>query len=302
MAGEKVKYEDPSSLKSFIAGGIGGMVEVTVGHPLDTVKVRLQAMPPPLPGQPAVFTNMFQCIRSTLHNEGVRGLYRGLLSPLAAITPMCAVYFLGYSTGKKLQMKNSDDILSLRQHFVAGMMGGVYSCPMCAPVERVKCVMQIQRESKLTSKYSSSWDCARQLYRQGGVATLYRGTIATLLRDAPASGINFLTYEWFLRVLTPEGKCHHDLNPMKTMAAGGFAGVFCHASTVPMDTIKSRYQTAPDGVYSGALSVAKEMIKEEGLLRIFRGATPILIRSFPANAGCFLGYETAIKLMNYLSL
>ena len=39
MAGEKVKYEDPSSLKSFIAGGIGGMVEVTVGHPLDTVKV-----------------------------------------------------------------------------------------------------------------------------------------------------------------------------------------------------------------------------------------------------------------------
>ena len=32
---------------------------------------------------------------------------------------------------------------SLRQHFVAGMMGGVYSCPMCAPVERVKCVMQV---------------------------------------------------------------------------------------------------------------------------------------------------------------
>jgi len=39
MEGEKVKYEDPSLLKSFVAGVIGGIVEVTVGHPLDTVKV-----------------------------------------------------------------------------------------------------------------------------------------------------------------------------------------------------------------------------------------------------------------------
>jgi len=58
-----------------------------------------------------VFNSTFQCIHSTLHKEGVRGLYRGLLSPLAGITPIYAVFFLGYSTGKKLQMKNKNDLL-----------------------------------------------------------------------------------------------------------------------------------------------------------------------------------------------
>jgi len=36
--------------KNFVAGGVGGMAAVLSGHPFDTVKVRLQTMPMPLPG------------------------------------------------------------------------------------------------------------------------------------------------------------------------------------------------------------------------------------------------------------
>ena len=59
-------------------------------------------MPQPLPGQPAMFTGTFDCIQLTVRKEGIRGLYRGLLSPLAGITPIFALYFLGYSAGKRL--------------------------------------------------------------------------------------------------------------------------------------------------------------------------------------------------------
>ena len=38
-------------------------------------------------------------------------------------------------------------------------------------------------------KYSSSLDCARQLYRQGGITNLYRGTMATLLRGTVTGGM-----------------------------------------------------------------------------------------------------------------
>jgi len=41
----------------------------------------------------------------------VRGVYRGMLSPLMGVTPVYCLYFLGYSTGKRLQMKNNDDVL-----------------------------------------------------------------------------------------------------------------------------------------------------------------------------------------------
>jgi len=37
----KVKYKEPSFLKSFISGGVGGVAILLVGHPMDTVKVSL---------------------------------------------------------------------------------------------------------------------------------------------------------------------------------------------------------------------------------------------------------------------
>ncbi len=40
--------------KNFVAGGVGGVGAVLSGHPFDTIKVRLQTMPVPLPGD-----NMF---------------------------------------------------------------------------------------------------------------------------------------------------------------------------------------------------------------------------------------------------
>ena len=53
---------------------------------------------------------------------------------------------------------------------------------------------QVQRGSKQMSQYSSSWNCARQLYHQGGVTTLYRGTMVTLLRGMMSSeGVVMMT-------------------------------------------------------------------------------------------------------------
>lgn len=35
---------------------------------------------------------------------------------------------------------------------------------------------------KEKAKYKSAFDCARQLYREGGMRSIYKGTAATLLR------------------------------------------------------------------------------------------------------------------------
>ncbi|RWS01840.1 congested-like trachea protein isoform X2 [Dinothrombium tinctorium] len=42
------------------------------------------------------------------------------------------------------------------------------------------------------------------------------------------------------------------------------------------------------------------MMKEEGLGALYKGATPVFIRAFPANAACFYGFEFATKLLNRL--
>ena len=43
------KSDGKGGIKSFIAGGFGGICVVLSGHPFDTIKVRMQTMP--LPGK-----------------------------------------------------------------------------------------------------------------------------------------------------------------------------------------------------------------------------------------------------------
>lgn len=70
-----------------------------------------------------------------------------------------------------------------------------------APGERIKCLLQIQLDKGSGSvvsggkHYAGPVDVVRQLYREGGLRSIFRGTSATLLRDAPASAAYFVTYE-----------------------------------------------------------------------------------------------------------
>lgn len=60
--------------------------------------------------------------------------------------------------------------------------------------------------------------------------------------DVPASGMYFMTYEWLKRMLSPEGK-EGELSPLRTIVAGGFAGMFNWLVAIGPDVLKSRLQT-----------------------------------------------------------
>ena len=49
-------------------------------------------------------------------------------------------------------------------------------------------------------------DCAKKLYKEGGIRSIYKGTAATALRDVPASGVYFATYDWFKKALADPAK------------------------------------------------------------------------------------------------
>lgn len=291
----------PSAIKDFIAGGVGGVCTVVAGHPLDTVKVRLQTMPKPLPGQPPMFTGTFDCLAKTVSKEGFFGLYKGMAAPITGVAPIFAICFLGFGIGKRLQQKHENEELTYFQLFKAGMLAGVFTTVIMAPGERIKCLLQIQQEANVNErKYKGPVDCAKKIYKEGGIRSVYRGTMATLLRDVPATGMYFTSYEWLQRILTPEGHDRSEMSIWRTIFAGGMAGIFNWSVAIPPDVIKSRLQTAPQGMYpNGVRDVVRHIIKEEGVTSFYKGFTPIMLRAFPANAACFLGYEVCLKFLNW---
>uniref|UniRef100_UPI00398E7300 mitochondrial carnitine/acylcarnitine carrier protein isoform X1 n=1 Tax=Pristiophorus japonicus TaxID=55135 RepID=UPI00398E7300 len=307
MSAEKKEISRPppqqavSPVKNFFAGGFGGMCLVFAGHPLDTIKVRLQTQPKPLPGQSPMFKGTFDCFRKTLVGEGVRGLYKGMAAPIIGVTPMFAVCFFGFGLGKKLQQKKPDDILTYPQLFGAGMLSGVFTTAIMTPGERIKCLLQIQAATG-DKKYAGPLDCAKQIYNTSGIRGIYKGTVLTLMRDVPASGMYFMTYEWLKYSLTPEGQSASDLSVPRILFAGGMAGIFNWAVAIPPDVLKSRFQTAPEGLYpNGFRDVLRELVRDEGIGSLYKGFTAVMLRAFPANAACFLGFEVAMKFLNWIA-
>ena len=105
-----------------------------------------------------------------------------------------------------------------------------------APFERVKVLLQLQGQKQLgpgeKPKYSGGTDVVRQLYKEGGIRSVYRGSVMTLARDGPGSAVYFATYETIKRRLTPkdENGKPGKLSIPAVMAAGGAAGVEQNAS------------------------------------------------------------------------
>lgn len=57
---------------------------------------------------------------------------------------------------------------------------------------------------------------------------------------------------------------------------------------------------APEGKYPrGIRDIFPILLKEEGPKGFFKGIAPVMIRAFPANAACFMGFEVALSFLNW---
>lgn len=293
----KAQKQATSGLKSFLAGGFGGISCVLVGHPFDLIKVRLQT------AKPGVYNGVLDCARKTVRADGLRGLYRGMVPPLVGVTPVFAVSFWGYNLGKNLVYKftpnRASPELSLTEISLAGAFSAAPTTLLMAPMERVKVVLQVQGQEGSTA-YKGPVDAIKGIYREGGIKSLFRGTGATLLRDAPGSAAYFFAYEWTKRLLTPKGSKPEDLKVASVLFAGGMAGVAMWTIAIPPDVLKSRLQSAPPGTYSGIWDVFRKTIATDGPKALFKGWGAAMLRAIPANAATFMGYEVSLKIMNMI--
>ncbi|KAK3379167.1 mitochondrial carrier domain-containing protein [Lasiosphaeria ovina] len=292
-----------AQLRSLAAGGFGGVCAVVVGHPFDLVKVRMQT------AEKGVYSSAVDVVRKSVARDGLRrGLYAGVSAPLLGVTPMFAVSFWGYDLGKSIVRSTStvaaDGNLSIAQISAAGFFSAIPMTAITAPFERVKVILQVQGQKALAPgekpKYSGGTDVVRQLYREGGVRSVFRGSVATLGRDGPGSAAYFAAYEYIKRKLTPKdpvtGEPSGKLSLVAITCAGAAAGVAMWIPVFPIDTVKSRLQTAEGNVTIGG--IVRGLYGKGGYRAFFPGFGPALARAVPANAATFLGVELAHQAMN----
>lgn len=266
-----------SPAQDFIAGTFAGIAITLVGHPFDTIKVRLQTQ------EKAIFKGALDATFKTIKGEGVRGLYKGMGSPMATIPIINAIVFAAYGQAKSwfADPKNPNAPLTLGQLAVAGGYAGLVNSLVVSPVELIKTRLQIQYEAVAAGRgdlfgsmllrnywkgpaaggsqnggaavrtqpaFKGPLDCIAKIYRALGLRGLMRGMTATLYRETPAYMGQFVTYELIKRyMIFLQGKgTPDDLHPVELMLAGGFAGISAWVVSYPMDLIKSQIQADPE--------------------------------------------------------
>lgn len=274
------------------AGTMAGIAQLTVGHPFDTIKVKLQNMPAPAPGAAPLYTSALDATRKTIAADGPIGLYAGITAPLAFVAVFNAILFAANSTMRSLVGRGRHvDALSLRELAVCGAGAGFGVSWVACPTELVKC--RLQSQSSTGTAYTGPVDCARKVIAARGVTGIYKGMGATLAREMPANGIYFGAYESMKRRLAGPGKSTEGLGSGSLMMAGGVAGVGFWGTVYPIDVIKTRLQTDSDTRprYRGMADCARKIVAAEGAGALYRGVGPCLARAFPANAVTFLVFE-----------
>ncbi|XP_075995999.1 mitochondrial basic amino acids transporter-like [Genypterus blacodes] len=267
----------------FVAGCIGGAVGVLVGHPFDTVKVRLQVQNADKP----LYRGTYHCFQSIIRQESAFGLFKGIGSPMMGLTFINAIVF-GVQ-GNTMRLLGND---TPTNQFLAGAAAGAIQSVICCPMELAKTRMQVQgtgqKKSSKKKLYKNSLDCLARIYKREGLWGVNRGMLTTLIRETPGFGVYFLAYD----VLTRHIGCEPNepyLIP-KLLFAGGMSGIASWLSTYPVDVIKSRLQA--DGVggvyqYSSIVDCMRQSVKKEGYMVFTRGLTSTLLRAFPVNAATF---------------
>jgi len=257
-----------SPLANLLAGGAGGLLSLVVGHPFDTVKVRLQTS--------AAYSGAWQCFRQLVRQEGFLSLYRGMGGLAVFAIPRFSLLFYTNCLGRGL-VRGEDqpkEEITVSQIIFGGIFSQVIIAPtLVAPLERVKVLLQTR-----PGEYSGQLHCLRDILATEGWRGLFRGSGITLLRDVPGFVTYFLVYEQLRMKFTSD---NNRLDLFTTASIGALAGILAWAVAIPADTVKSRIQAGVKVPFS--------------ITSLYTGAGVILLRAGPANAATFVGYELALR-------
>lgn len=320
------------------AGAMAGFCAGVSVCPLDVAKTRLQAQGSYLsllknvdPETKATFNRVrYKGLTHTLSyiwkEEGIRGLYRGLVPMTLGYFPTWMIYFTCYEQCKQIYPTFIED--SNLSYFLSAITSGAVSTTATNPIWVVKTRLMLQMDNGKTiydriipkgrtdlpkptaSWYNGTFDAFGKMYKQEGISSFYRGVLPSYFGLFHVA-IQFPLYEnlkkWFdiQDYMSPDVK-ERDLGMfLKFVLASCLSKMIASSVTYPHEIVRTRLQMISNTSNENqAVALVKTIISiytNEGLRGFYSGFVVNLTRTVPASAITMVSFEYFKKCLQRFS-
>ncbi|XP_065158059.1 mitochondrial 2-oxodicarboxylate carrier [Atheta coriaria] len=284
------------ALVQIASGGSAGFVEICIMHPLDLVKTRLQLQGVPrhqvIKKDMTSYSGIIDCFRKMYVTEGPTSFWKGILPPIIAETPKRAIKFCSFEQYKQFFMFGSPTATPLT-FSLAGLAAGFTEAVVVNPFEVVKVTMQANKKKSIEAP--STWLVTRNIIKENGWGSrgLSKGITATLMRNGVFNCFYLGFYNSVKNVVPPMADPVHEFG--RKVLIGFVSGTVASCLNIPFDVAKSRIQ-GPQPVegeikYSGTLRTMEMVYREEGMLALYKGLLPKILRLGPGGAIMLVVYD-----------
>ncbi|KAJ7067840.1 solute carrier family 25 member 38 [Mycena amicta] len=281
------------------SGALSGFASTIFLQPFDLLKTRLQQ------GDGMVTTRntatLFQTSRAIFGSGGGTGVslvrnVPGISFYLTGLTQLRTVMARSpyFSAPGRPDTRNSSVLpkLSSQGNLLAGATTRVAVGFLLNPFS----VLKARYESNMYS-YTSLSSALVSIARQGP-SELFRGFLASSLRDAPYAGIFVVVYEGTKRQLASAFPLNSDAQSafVHTMS-GASAGAIATMATHPFDVIKTKVQVRTENRYQGFFRTTRTIWDQRGFMGFFDGASLRMTRKILSSAIGWAVYESVLVFM-----
>ncbi|CAG2197717.1 GDA [Mytilus edulis] len=174
------------------------------------------------------------------------------------------------------------------KNFVAGGVAGCCAKSLVAPLDRIKILLQAHNHHY---KDLGVWSTLLKVKLKENISGLYKGNGIHMIRVFPYAGVQFMAYEKSKEIV----KTYlHNYPQIGKFLAGSMAGISAVSITYPLDIIRARiaFQVTGDHLCIGLTETAGCIIKQDGIMGLYRGMTPTLLGMIPYAGTTFFSFET----------
>ncbi|XP_031472887.1 mitochondrial dicarboxylate/tricarboxylate transporter DTC-like [Nymphaea colorata] len=176
--------------------------------------------------------------------------------------------------------------------FVNGGMSGMLATCVIQPIDMIKVRIQLGQGSGL--------HVAKTMLREEGMGAFYKGLSAGLLRQATYTTARLGSF----RVLTNKAVAANDGKPLplyQKALCGLTAGAIGACVGSPADLALIRMQAdatlpvAQRRNYTNAFHALYRIVSDEGVLALWKGAGPTVVRAMALNMGMLASYDQSVE-------